>query len=147
MLTHLLTYLLTFLFTNLHTFILTYLFTYLHTYLVNSSLPSFLLTKVVVVFPPQFVIKPPPSLNATVGKNVKIPCAVKGTPKPVVTWQRENRGLPAGRTEVHNDGLLIKNARVEDSGKYFCIASSVSNQKSKTFVQLKGESLSSYCNV
>lgn len=46
-----------------------------------------------------------------------------GDPKPIVTWHRENRELPEGRSRVLLDNTLrIEDVRPEDQGRYICKA-------------------------
>ena len=53
-------------------------------------------------------------------------CSASGNPAPQVAWSRVNRTLPRNRTKVTSDGLMqIKDARLEDAGKYKCVARNI----------------------
>ena len=100
---------------------------------------------VVVYFAPEFVVRPPSVLTASIGETVKVNCSVKGDPQPAVTWRREGGPLPLGRSEKRDDSLIIRRAKVKDSGKYICSATSRAALKGvKAIVQLNvttGQSL------
>jgi len=57
-------------------------------------------------------------------------CSASGNPAPQVAWSRVNGMLPSNRTRVTSDGLMqIKDVRVEDAGKYKCVARNILGRK------------------
>ena len=57
-------------------------------------------------------------------------CSASGNPTPQVAWSRENGVLPSSRTTVTAEGLMqIDNARLEDAGKYKCVARNILGRK------------------
>ena len=82
-------------------------------------------TQLNVVELPQITVGPPAQLDVNKNRNITVPCQATGDPKPTVTWMKENSELPSGRSKVSVDGTLqIWNIKEEDSGIYYCIASS-----------------------
>ncbi|KAK3708280.1 hypothetical protein QZH41_017646 [Actinostola sp. cb2023] len=73
---------------------------------------------------PVFVIKPPSSYGADPGTTIVLNCTAKGDPQPVISWRKENGVLPAGKYEVRDDSLIIKNVEKSDSGVFVCTATS-----------------------
>ena len=94
-------------------------------------------TQVNVVELPQFTVRPPAQLQKEANQNITVRCQAIGDPQPKVTWMKENGELPVGRSKVNVDGSLkIWNPKVEDSGKYTCIASSNEFFKSVSTMKL-----------
>ena len=57
-------------------------------------------------------------------------CSASGNPAPQVTWYRGNGALPTNRTKVTAEGLMqIDDARLEDAGKYKCVARNILGRK------------------
>ena len=57
-------------------------------------------------------------------------CSASGNPAPQITWSRENGALPTNRTKVTAEGLMqIDDARLEDAGKYKCVARNILGRK------------------
>ena len=82
-------------------------------------------TQLNVVELPQITVSPPAQLDVSKNRNITVPCQATGDPKPTVTWRKENGELPSGRSKVGVDGTLeIWNSKEEDSGIYYCVASS-----------------------
>jgi hypothetical protein len=84
---------------------------------------------ILVVIPlPVFTAKPPSSLYNLIGTNIVLKCSAKGDryhdPQPLITWRKENGVLPAGRYEVRDGSLILKNLVKSDSGVYVCTATS-----------------------
>lgn len=81
-------------------------------------------TLLVVVELPQFTVTPPSQLKVFGNQNITVPCQASGDPKPTITWRKEDGSLPLRRSKVNVDGtLLIWGLRMEDSGRYTCMAS------------------------
>ncbi|XP_009071332.1 PREDICTED: hemicentin-1-like, partial [Acanthisitta chloris] len=72
------------------------------------------------------VIQPQPgTLDVIVGNPIVLPCEAAGTPRPVVTWQKEGINIiPTGDSYMvlPSGSLKIAKAAVEDAGTYMCIA-------------------------
>ena len=57
-------------------------------------------------------------------------CSASGNPAPQITWSRKNGALPTIRTKVTAEGLMqIDDARLEDAGKYKCMAQNILGRK------------------
>ena len=57
-------------------------------------------------------------------------CSASGNPAPQVTWSRVNGVLPRNRTKVTPGGVIqIDDARLEDAGKYKCVAQNILGRK------------------
>ena len=75
----------------------------------------------------------PPSLATPVEcTNFQVVCQAEGFPRPVINWSRLRMPLPAGRTEVNQGTLIIKNLIPADSGLYECIAANTMGTKKAT---------------
>ena len=57
-------------------------------------------------------------------------CSASGNPAPQVAWSRVNGVLPSDRTKVTSGGMIqINDARLEDVGKYKCVAQNILGRK------------------
>lgn len=64
------------------------------------------------------------SVTTIVNATVVITCPTKGSPQPVVTWKHDGRFIVAGaRFQVNDTALIIREVRLNDAGRYECIAS------------------------
>ncbi|XP_030853395.1 hemicentin-1 isoform X1 [Strongylocentrotus purpuratus] len=73
-------------------------------------------------------------VNVTQGDSVTLPCNVRGTPPPQISWFKDNLPLPeAGRNfYVNTDGgLVIQQMSVAEEGQYRCVASNIAGNVSK----------------
>ena len=59
-------------------------------------------------------------------------CQAEGYPPPKLTWIRLVMPLPAGKTEVKEGKLTIRNLRPVDSGLYQCVATNSLGTKKAT---------------
>ena len=59
----------------------------------------------------------------------QVTCQAEGFPRPTVTWSRVGMPLPAGRVEVNQGTLTIKNLTAADSGLYDCVATNIMGTK------------------
>ena len=59
-------------------------------------------------------------------------CQAEGYPPPKLTWIRLVMPLPAGKTEVKESNLTIRNLRPVDSGLYQCVATNSLGTKKAT---------------
>ncbi|XP_073254217.1 peroxidasin homolog [Porites lutea] len=75
----------------------------------------------------------PPSLATPVERtNFQVVCQAEGFPRPVINWSSLRMPLPAGKTEVNQGTLIIKNLIPADSGLYECIATNTMGTKKAT---------------
>ncbi|XP_014824666.1 PREDICTED: immunoglobulin superfamily member 10-like [Poecilia mexicana] len=98
----------------------------------------------VIAYPPQITMGPPPRLTAITGTPLKLNCAATGIPKPEVTWELPDhsilstaeQGRPTGSELLHPQGtLVIQRPSSSDSGQYKCSAKNYLGTDSKvTFV-------------
>ena len=86
--------------------------------------------------------KLPPSLASPVQHTtIQVICQAEGFPRPTVTWNRVGMSLPAGRVEVNQGTLTIKNLSPADSGLYECIATNImGTKKTRTNVAVQRHS-------
>ena len=78
---------------------------------------------------PIFTTVPPSLASPAQGTTYQAKCQAEGYPRPVITWSRSVLPLPAGRTEVNQGTLTIKNLSLADSGLYECIATNIMGTK------------------
>ena len=79
---------------------------------------------------PIFTTVPPSLASPAQGSTFQAKCQAKGYPRPVITWSRSAiLPLPAGRTEVNQGTLTIKNLSLADSGLYKCVAANIIGTK------------------
>ncbi|XP_058050570.1 roundabout homolog 4 isoform X3 [Ahaetulla prasina] len=78
---------------------------------------------VVTVFERPTFIRRPSDVVASIGSSVQFICGIRGDPKLVVQWYKEDGELPAGRYEVDQENVLqIRHLTMCDAGKYICAA-------------------------
>ncbi|XP_068754279.1 contactin-4-like isoform X2 [Montipora capricornis] len=72
------------------------------------------------------------ALTVNRSNSASLMCSVSGNPAPQVVWSRMNGVLPSSRARVTSDGLMqIDDVRLEDSGKYKCVAHNILGRKEK----------------
>ena len=83
------------------------------------------------------IIKAPVNQSAHIGSNVAFNCMVSGDPVPALNWTKDGNLLPfnqkvlTNRTTVESQ-LVIRGVRMDDTGKYRCVASnSMGTEKSR----------------
>ncbi|TSL47575.1 Hemicentin-1 [Bagarius yarrelli] len=79
----------------------------------------------VIVQEPPVILAQPSTLDVILNNHVTLPCRVSGTPRPTITWQKEGINIVTTRSDftvLPNGGLLISQAKVEDTGTYICVA-------------------------
>ncbi|XP_068753339.1 uncharacterized protein [Montipora capricornis] len=81
-------------------------------------------TILMVVSLPRFTMKPPVKAFARTGDSLTLNCSATGDPQPVISWKRQGSPLPAGRNQLINGALVIRDVRKKDAGIYICVASS-----------------------
>ena len=72
---------------------------------------------------------PPPQAAPVQSTTFQVTCQAEGFPHPTVTWSRVGMPLPAGRVEVNQGTLTIKNLTPADSGLYDCVATNIMGTK------------------
>ncbi|CAH3161088.1 unnamed protein product, partial [Porites evermanni] len=83
------------------------------------------------------IIKAPVNQSAHIGSNVTFICAVSGDPAPAVNWTKDGKLLPFNQKVPTNlttgeIQLVIRRVRMDDTGKYRCVASnSMGTEKSR----------------
>ena len=86
---------------------------------------------------PKVRISPASELTVNESNPVVFFCSVSGNPAAQVSWIKVNGSLPINRTKVSSGGLLqIKDVRLEDAGKYRCVARNIlgSDEKVSTLI-------------
>ena len=79
---------------------------------------------------PIFTTVPPSLTSPAQGTTFRAKCQAEGYPRPIITWSRSVLlPLPAGRTEVNQGTLTIKNLSLADSGLYDCVATNIIGTK------------------
>ena len=78
---------------------------------------------------PIFTKVPPPLATPIQSTTFQVVCQTDGFPRPVINWRRVGMPLPAGRTEVNQGTLAIKNLIPADSGLYECLATNSKGTK------------------
>ncbi|XP_073254216.1 uncharacterized protein [Porites lutea] len=78
---------------------------------------------------PVFTKVPPPHAAPVQSTTFQVTCQAEGFPRPTVTWSRVGMPLPAGRVEVNQGALTIKNLIPSDSGLYECVATNIMGTK------------------
>ncbi|XP_068755526.1 uncharacterized protein [Montipora capricornis] len=81
-------------------------------------------TILMVVSLPRFTMKPPVKAFARTGDSLTLNCSATGDPQPVITWKRQGSPLPAGRNQLINGALVIRDVTKKDAGIYICVATS-----------------------
>ncbi|XP_077986992.1 hemicentin-1-like [Glandiceps talaboti] len=95
--------------------------------------------KLHVQVPPFLTGVSPEDISVTVGESVELPCAVKSTPPPVISWNKNEILISENNLQFAQLGtgsLSIRRVRVEDSGIYTCVAVNVAGNLTKD-VRLK----------
>ena len=105
------------------------------TNLLGSATQKILL---VVVTLPRFTVQPPSVDVAIIGGILTLNCSATGDPQPVISWKRQGRQLPVGRSQQINGALVIRDVRKEDAGNYICVAKSagVFDVETVTYVEV-----------
>ena len=82
--------------------------------------------------PPIFTKKPSSLVSKMEFSQIQETCQAEGYPPPKLTWIRLVMPLPAGKTEVKEGKLTIRNLRPVDSGLYQCVATNSLGTKKAT---------------
>ena len=82
------------------------------------------------------------NLTTLEGKELKLTCPVKGTPKPKIKWYKDGIELKSGpRITLKDDGILIiTKLEADEAGKYTCSAENKhGSDKISTVVKVTGK--------
>ena len=98
-------------------------------------------TLLLVFSPPKFIFKPPEKIKAISGFRLKLNCSVTPDGHPVISWKRQGAQLPAGRSFITKEGLVITDLRLQDAGNYTCIATIAGkfSIETSTILEIKGD--------
>ena len=85
---------------------------------------------------PTFDLRPK-NTTAYVDDHIWLHCNASGDPKPKISWSKEAQGgdqLDPDRFIQHANGTLhIKQVRMKDRGRYYCIAANHAEMKQSKF--------------
>lgn len=81
---------------------------------------------------PIFTSIPPLLVTPKELSTLRQTCQAVGFPPPVLSWTRLRMPLPAGKTEVKDNSLTIRDVRPADSGLYECVAKNSIGTKKAT---------------
>ena len=78
------------------------------------------------------VMVSPPQMTVNQSNTAALLCSVSGNPAPRVTWFLVGGVLPINRSKISSEGLLqIRKVRLEDAGKYKCVARNILGREEK----------------
>ncbi|XP_050432514.1 peroxidasin [Adelges cooleyi] len=97
-----------------------------------KSRPAKIIVEPSVSGSPPEIISGPKQKTLLEGEQLKLSCDVVGTPKPHITWNKDDIGLePSSRIQVLEDNsLVIEKLERMDVGHYKCVASNYLGQVS-----------------
>ncbi|XP_033937393.1 hemicentin-1 [Pseudochaenichthys georgianus] len=88
--------------------------------------------KVVVHVPPSIRTTGPAERSVVLHKTIGLECISSGIPPPSITWLKDGRPVDStqGHLKLESAGRLlkVKEARLEDSGKYTCLATNAAGE-------------------
>ena len=94
------------------------------------------------------IVEGPENQSVSIGSNVTFSCTAKGFPRPKIHWIKKNASYPLQsnpRASVIQDSganrnqLFITGVKMEDYGKYQCIANNSIGAGTEEAVLSKGE--------
>ncbi|XP_020607881.1 protein turtle homolog A-like isoform X2 [Orbicella faveolata] len=78
---------------------------------------------------PKVTIFPASQLTVNESNTAALFCSATGNPAPQLSWVRVDGSLPSNKIKLTSDGLMqIDDVRLEDAGKYKCMASNILGQ-------------------
>ncbi|XP_065811778.1 hemicentin-1 [Labrus bergylta] len=87
---------------------------------------------VVVHVPPSIRTAGPAERSVVLNKQISLECISSGIPPPSITWLKDGRPVDTTRGHVKLESagrmLKVKEARLEDSGKYTCLATNAAGE-------------------
>ena len=104
----------------------------------KQAFSSYIILIFILLGLPIFTRKPSSLVTKMESATIQETCQAEGYPPPKLIWIRLVMFLPAGKTEVKEGKLTIRNLRPVDSGLYQCVATnSLGTKKATTnlFVQ------------
>ena len=121
-------------------------FTYLIGYFAENLSPPDTTKAPHLLFPE--VVENPKNQSAFVGSNVTFNCTAMGLPTPVISWMKNNdlcavtsnmRARVVPENKSNHSQLIITEVKMEDNGKYKCVASNSAGEKtsSAAFLYIK----------
>lgn len=90
--------------------------------------------------PPVFIRTPPALLEVMLGESLTLRCDAHGSPKPTITWRRDDRTVEdQDAFEVVNETLSLSKVTRETAGMYKChVTNPEGNLTHTTQLQVKG---------
>ncbi|KAK7889294.1 hypothetical protein WMY93_024854 [Mugilogobius chulae] len=87
---------------------------------------------VIVHVPPSIRTTGPAERSVVLQKSISLECISSGIPPPSITWLKDGRPLDTSKEHLKLDSagrlLKITKARLEDSGKYTCLATNAAGE-------------------
>ena len=97
---------------------------------------------------PKVTISPTSQLTVNETNTAALFCSATGNPAPQLSWVRVNGSLPSNRIKVTSDGLMqIVDVRLEDAGKYRCMARNILGKDENTANLVVRSKLNLHCLV
>ena len=92
---------------------------------VSSNPPATLRHHVSIIVPPSVnILRPenanPEEIRLRAGEELALVCSGNGDPFPTITWTREKKRMPDGKSFVQSDTIIYKNVTRKFSGNYVC---------------------------
>ena len=82
---------------------------------------------------PQVAISPASQLTVNESNTAALFCSATGHPAPQLSWVRVDGSFPSNRIKVTSYGLMqISDVRLEDAGKYKCMAHNILGKDENT---------------
>ena len=82
---------------------------------------------------PKVTISPASQLTVKESNTAALFCSASGNPAPQLSWIRVDGSLPSNKIRVTSDGLMeIDDVRLEDAGKYKCMAHNILGKDENT---------------
>ena len=81
---------------------------------------------------PQFILRPPELMTASVSSNVSLHCQAEGAPKPEITWTPPCGTTPDHMEILENGTLILSGVSAWDTGIYECSATGFGKASAKT---------------
>lgn len=92
-----------------------------------------------VAVAPQFLLKPPDTITVSEMREIALHCQPSGDPMPTIQWDKDLNRLHSNDSEndrfeiLENGTLIIKEAHLEDEGKFGCTIGNMAGFKREEF--------------